>query len=115
MLYDLSEGTPRDPSTGMGNKLHFHSGSWGGFVETIEEYDGKDDVLVLYDLSEGTPRDSSTGMKSDPQFHPHWNHHRALRRHNGPGCWRDFVKTIREFSGKGDVLLLIYRDEEQIA
>ena len=96
-------------------KLHFHSSSWGEFVGTIEEYDGKDNVLVLYDLSEGTPRDSSTGMKSDPQFHPHWNHHRALRRHNGPGCWRDFVKTIREFSGKGDVLLLIYRDEEQIA
>jgi hypothetical protein len=113
VLYGLSEGTPRDPSTGT-DKLHFHYGSWGGFVETIEEYDGKDDVLVLYDLSEETPRDSF-GMKSDPQSHSHWNHHRALRRRNGPGCRRDFVKAIREFGGEGDVLLLIYRDEERIA
>ena len=70
---------------------------------------------MLYDLSEGRPRGSLTGMKSDPQSRPHWNNHRALRGRNGPGYWRDFVKTIREFSGKDDVLLSIYRDEEQIA
>lgn len=111
LLCDLSEGRPRDPSPGI-PKLHFHSGSWGGFVETIEEYDSKDDVLVLYGLSEGTPRDSLTGMKSDPQFHPHWKHHRAVRRRNGPSCWRDFGETIEEFGGKDDVLFWIYRDEE---
>jgi len=51
-------------------------------------------------------------MKSDPQFHPHWKHHRAVRRRNGPDYWRDFGKTIKEFDGKDDVLFWIYRDEE---